>query len=940
MRDWLQNHKALGTITTTLILLVATATLGTGALVFSNGGLKTFEQTVSNSFSSDINRVQESLVIENMVYHSSTQQFNFTFTNTGSTPVNVTSIAFNTITTPSFNVTAITSSSVPVSLISQPSSLSSTSEGYTVPGSLILPHQSFTTLVPYHCFSDPVKVTAKTSRGNILTSTIVPNVGWYDSNEPYRKRITVNYTKVVGNPLSIILDNEKNASGTTSSNQFTLSSFTINPGNNRLLVVVVQSNTGTVASNGITYAGQTLTMDVAKSNTVDSEIWYLKNPPAGTANIVVTMSTSASIVVGAFSYFGVDQTTPLGAIQSTSGSSTSESINITPTYFNSTIVDSIAVAGAKSTLASNTGQTNQWKVVVGSAVTGGSSSKFVPVITSTSMGWSWSGAVNYAVTAVEIRSSAFIDFPLVINMTDTNLSTYAQSNGNDIVFTNCDGVTKLNYEIENFTKTTGNLQAWVQLPQLYSTPQNIIYMYYGNSNVQYQQNVGNTWDSTYFGVWHMQQNPGNVIQIDNVQNQSGTTVANVFVFNGFTVHSGKAGLLLVEIQADGGTVSSVTYGISSLTKAIQVPGPSGTPDSEIWYLTSPPTGTANIVVTTSLASTNLNVGAYSLFNIDQSNPLSTTKTNNGNSKTGGSLSLTTTYPNSWVIDSLALNAQTTITPGGGQSLQYRAQVASTISGGSSSKSTTVPGSVSMSWSWSQGSSTKWALGAVELKAAPTIIDSTSNHNDFTNSNFLSTDQIQGELGYGLNFDGQNNYLSRVAGLTNPPNTQNPQTASIWFWIPTSNRGSFAQDIFTLETTGGGSAIQMGYKSSTTFDVWKYGGTVILTTSVPSAGHWHNAVYTYDGNNNGQGSTHRLYIDGNLITTSTTSPQTGTPGELFVGSYDCQSCELLNSKLDEFEYSTVVRSASWIATEYNNQASPSTFVALGPQESVLTPRISN
>ncbi|HWY35454.1 MAG TPA: hypothetical protein VNX68_12475, partial [Nitrosopumilaceae archaeon] len=50
-------------------------------------------------------------------------------------------------------------------------------------------------------------------------------------------------------------------------------------------------------------------------------------------------------------------------------------------------------------------------------------------------------------------------------------------------------------------------------------------------------------------------------------------------------------------------------------------------------------------------------------------------------------------------------------------------------------------------------------------------------------------------------------------------------------------------------------------------------------------------------------------------------------------------EFFNGKLDEFRISKTVRSASWIATEYNNQAFPNTFYKVGPPEKVTDVRSS-
>ena len=94
------------------------------------------------------------------------------------------------------------------------------------------------------------------------------------------------------------------------------------------------------------------------------------------------------------------------------------------------------------------------------------------------------------------------NFPVLINITDTDLRDHAQSSGNDILFTNATG-TKLNHEIDLWVNTTGQLVAWVNVTSLSSSADTILYMYYGNSDAADQQNVHGTWDENYVAVYHM-----------------------------------------------------------------------------------------------------------------------------------------------------------------------------------------------------------------------------------------------------------------------------------------------------------------------------------------------------------------------------------------------------------------------------------------------------
>ena len=94
------------------------------------------------------------------------------------------------------------------------------------------------------------------------------------------------------------------------------------------------------------------------------------------------------------------------------------------------------------------------------------------------------------------------NFPVLVSLSDIGLAK-AQANGNDILFTSGDGTTKLDHEIEKFTRSSGELVAWVRIPTLSYTANTIIYMYYGNSSVPSQQNKTGVWTNGYNLVQHM-----------------------------------------------------------------------------------------------------------------------------------------------------------------------------------------------------------------------------------------------------------------------------------------------------------------------------------------------------------------------------------------------------------------------------------------------------
>jgi hypothetical protein len=111
---------------------------------------------------------------------------------------------------------------------------------------------------------------------------------------------------------------------------------------------------------------------------------------------------------------------------------------------------------------------------------------------------------------ININSSQVVadltNFPVLINITDTDLRDNAQDDGDDIAFVlYIDNTTQLNHEIELFNDTTGELVSWVNITSLSSSDDTKIWMYYNNSAASNQQNVIGTWDSNYLLVHHLEE---------------------------------------------------------------------------------------------------------------------------------------------------------------------------------------------------------------------------------------------------------------------------------------------------------------------------------------------------------------------------------------------------------------------------------------------------
>lgn len=156
-----------------------------------------------------------------------------------------------------------------------------------------------------------------------------------------------------------------------------------------------------------------------------------------------------------------------------------------------------------------------------------------------------------------------------------------------------------------------------------------------------------------------------------------------------------------------------------------------------------------------------------------------------------------------------------------------------------------------------------------------------------------------------------------------PNTAGNYTFMMW-GIDGSSHPTF--QLLTL-TTG---AVRLAYNSSTIMTT--AGGTL-------TNGTYAHVVLTRSGN------THTFYINGTQSGSTTSSSvslnfSTSCPLHLMAGisGTDCvnNANQTHRADLDEFRYSLTSRSADYIATEYNNENSPSTFLSAGSEEKGTTP----
>ncbi|MCK5416604.1 DUF2341 domain-containing protein, partial [Candidatus Parcubacteria bacterium] len=132
--------------------------------------------------------------------------------------------------------------------------------------------------------------------------------------------------------------------------------------------------------------------------------------------------------------------------------------------------------------------------------------------------------------------------------TTTNGGSVQSDSGHDIVFTDSDGQTLLNYEREKYSSSTGEIVYWINT-DISSTSDKTIYMYYGNSSASDQATTTGVWDDNFVMVQHMNQTPTGTAphMIDSTKYDNDGTASGTM-----TVSDQVAGQIDGSLDFDGG----------------------------------------------------------------------------------------------------------------------------------------------------------------------------------------------------------------------------------------------------------------------------------------------------------------------------------------------------------------------------------------------------
>ena len=305
-------------------------------------------------------------------------------------------------------------------------------------------------------------------------------------------------------PLAITVDPSSATLNESQTQQFTAT--VANAIDSGVTWSISPSGAGTVSQTGLYTAPSTISAAQTVTITATSEqdpsqsaaVDVVLQPPTPTLPVQISLTPS-----GATLYGGQTQqfTATVANTTNTGVTWTSEPSG----------VGSISSSGLYTAPASTSSQQTVDIIATSQANTAESA---LAVISLSPGGCQASGyAYERAITIdhTKVANSDQDNFPFLFSTTDPTFATTTNGghvtspDGYDIIFSSDpSGTTKLDHEIEEYNPGTGQLVAWVRIPDLSHTSDTTIYMFYGNPAVTTsQQNVVGVWDAYYKGVWHL-----------------------------------------------------------------------------------------------------------------------------------------------------------------------------------------------------------------------------------------------------------------------------------------------------------------------------------------------------------------------------------------------------------------------------------------------------
>jgi len=215
-----------------------------------------------------------------------------------------------------------------------------------------------------------------------------------------------------------------------------------------------------------------------------------------------------------------------------------------------------------------------------------------------------------------------------------------------------------------------------------------------------------------------------------------------------------------------------------------------------------------------------------------------------------------------------------------------------------------------------------------------ILDSTTNDNDGDTTNMVAGDQVAGNSGGALDFDGDNDYVD-IADMSEAEDFI--FTYSVW---ALTTAADFANGVYFGEGGGGNNPhVLMQFQNDGDVGLALRDDSASTNGSTADVGdindgNWHHIVGT------GDGSTSRIYINGTEQDFDDITISAPSLARAAIGVYNRGTpVSYLKGTVDEVRVSSSTRTAAWIKFSYHSQKITAGTITLGSQDIAPGGRLS-
>lgn len=228
--------------------------------------------------------------------------------------------------------------------------------------------------------------------------------------------------------------------------------------------------------------------------------------------------------------------------------------------------------------------------------------------------------------------------------------------------------------------------------------------------------------------------------------------------------------------------------------------------------------------------------------------------------------------------------------------------------------------------WNANYEAVWHMNNDPTNVSPQLKDGTIHARDGEAFGGMTTsDLVIGKIGSAIELDGNNDYykISGYKGVTGITE----RTVSLW--LKSNNTGAYDHRLISWGDKKKGKKYDIGVNSNNGSLRVEIGGGQQIGSANISDGNWHYLTFVLPVNPSPNVIDHILYVDGvveNISNGGNRALNTASKKKVLIGKSNF-SCCFTDGIVDEVRISSSALTSGWIATEYENQYSPSTFYTI-------------